>query len=298
MILPHYLSTIGIDISDYKLRLAALRYGYRKPELRAFGEVELQPGIITTGTIQQPQPLIAALKQLMKHVVGSKLRNHTVRIGLPEQHSFMTTLAFNNATTEEIKKEAIRSIPFQEDEMYYDLYTNDRYQTVTIAAGRKDFIDRYLTVLEAAEYKPIGLYVEAHALTRALCPDHNNGGVMIIDLGLARSTVVFYLEGAVYFTTSYPSVIDAQGLSQTHLQGAVEQMLRYYQDHYAKIDSLQQIILCGSGAHLPNVSEFIKTISQVPTSLGNPLQTLRSVRINKKIPNPLGFSTAIGLALI
>lgn len=298
MILPQYFITLGLDISDYKLRLAVLRYGYRKPELRAFSEVELAPGIIVNGVIQQPQPLILALKQLIKQAKGKRFRERTVRVGLPEQQSFITTLAAGNMSLEQLNKEAIRNIPFQESEMYYDEFSNPNRQTVTIAAGRKEFIDHYLTILESANFKPVGLYVEAHALTKALCPPHSTTSTMIIDLGLARSTILFYLQEAVYFTTSYPSVIDAQGVNQDNLRAVLEQMLHYYEAHYSKMSPLQQIVLCGSGAHVPNIPEFIAAMCQIPTQLGNPIQALRAVRLNKKLPNPLGFSTAIGLALI
>ena len=141
MILPHCFVTLGLDISDYKLRLAVVRYGYRKPELRAFNEIELTPGIIVNGAIQQPQPLILALKQVMKQTKGKRFREQTVRVGLPEQQSFITTLAAGNVPLDQLRKEAIRNIPFQETEMYYDEYTNQSRQTVTIAAGRKEVVD-------------------------------------------------------------------------------------------------------------------------------------------------------------
>ncbi|MFA5995704.1 MAG: pilus assembly protein PilM [Patescibacteria group bacterium] len=290
--------SLGLDISDYKLRLVALKYGYRKPELSAFSEVELTPGVLVNGSIQQPEQLIIALKQLLKHIKGRYIHERNVKVGLPEQHSFITTIPADDLSKEQLTQEALHHIPFKESEMYYDIQVNRAHHIATIAAGRNAFIDTYLTLLEAADFHSIGLYVEAYAMTKALCNNHVTGGAMIIDLGLARTTITFYLNQTVYFTTSYPSVIATQGVNETNLAGVITQMVSYYQEHFQKITQLQNIYLCGSGAYMPNITNLIAKYSAISTKLGDPFITLRSKRFYNKLPNPLAYTTAIGLALL
>lgn len=287
---------IGIDISDLKLRVVALRKNYRRLELSSFGEVNLPPGVITSGVIQQPEALVTALKQLGKHIKGG--RTQVVRAGLPEQQSFITSLRIGDMSKDEVLRQAIKNLPFEKDQMYYDISLQKAHKVASIAAGRKEFVDSFITILETANFRLVGLHVEADAITQALFAlQDNHTGKMIMDIGMARTTVVFYLHSSVYFSTSYPSVVEGTSINQQNLTAVLQQIVNFYAEHYLQEAKLEKIILCGSGAYVDNISQFISQLTTIPTELGNPFQRLRMNHLAKKMERPLAYTTAIGLAL-
>ncbi len=288
--------SIGIDISDYKLRIVSLHKKYRRLELASFDEVNLESGVLVNGIIQKPDELVNALKVLGRHVKGSRIK--VVRAGLPEQQSFITSAKIGTLSKDEVIHEAIKNIPFEKDQMYYDVTIQKAHKIASIAAGRKEFVDTFIKTLEQADYHLIGLHVEADAIAQALfTAQGNHTGKLVIDIGLARTTVIFYIHSSVFFTTSYPSVIDNSGLNQQNLTAVLQQILSFYSEHYLDQANLEKIVLCGSGAYIDNIAPIINQISTIPTELGNPFSGLRINHVAKKMQHPLAYTTAIGLAL-
>lgn len=292
-------TTIGIDISDYKLRLLALRTSYHKPQIYGFNEIDLTAGIMVNGTIQQPEQFVTALRQLMKHHAVLLLQNPAIHVGVPEQQSFITAIPLRSGDKTTLTNDALSTIPFEPTEMYYDIQILKATRTIEIAAGRKQFIDDYLKLLDQADVRPVGLHVEVQGLANALLKSPTlSSGKIIIDLGLARTTVVFSLHNSIYFTTTYPSVLKSGSMiHEDHLQNVLKQIMSFYEEHYQKIDTLAEYILCGSGAYEPDVAKFISTITGLNAHLGNPFQAIHQNHISKKITHPLAYTTAIGLAL-
>lgn len=288
--------SIGIDISDYRLRIVELRKKFRRLELASFDEVVLEPGVLVNGIIQKPEMLVKALKTLGRHLKGSHIK--LVRAGLPEQQSFITSTRIGTLAKDEVIREAVKNIPFEKDQMYYDVSIQKIHKVASIAAGRKEFIDTFISTLEQADYHLVGLYVEADAIAQALFSGQgNHTGKLVIDIGLARTTVIFYMHSSVFFTTSYPSVINDGIINQQNLASVLQQILIFYNEHYLAEATLEKIVLCGSGAYIDNTATYINQLTTIPTELGNPFSGLRLNHVSKKMQKPLTYATAIGLAL-
>lgn len=289
----------GIDVSDHKLRLVRLQKNYRSTQIHAFGELDLPPGIVQNGSILQPAQFVQALKELPKRVTGSRWATRGVHVGLPEQISFMTTVPLDSTNKEQAETTAKRSLPLQDNEMYYDVAILRSNKLASIAAARRDLIDLLLTQFDAANYEVVGIHVESEALAEALLPlPLGKAPVsLIIDLGTARTTVAFVAHGAVHFTVSYPSVISATGVEQQHLAGATQQALTYVREHFSGSGTVEQVLLCGSGASIPQLDQWLNQLIQLPVQVGNALSHVKSNHISKKITQPTQFATAIGLAL-
>lgn len=288
--------SIGIDISDYKLRIVELRKKFRRLELASFDVVDLEPGVLVNGIIQKPEMLVKALKTLGRHLKGSHIK--LVRAGLPEQQSFITSTRIGTLVKDEVIHEAIKNIPFEKDQMYYDVSIQKVHKVASIAAGRKEFVDTFIKILEQADYHLVGLHVEADAIAQALFSGQgNHTGKLVIDIGLARTTVIFYMHSSVFFTTSYPSVINDGIINQQNLASVLQQILNFYSEHYLAEATLEKIVLCGSGAYIDKVATYINQLTTIPTELGNPFSGLRLNHVSKKMQKPLTYATAIGLAL-
>ena len=289
----------GIDVSDRKLRLVRVQKNYRNTQLLAFAELDLPAGILQSGVIVQPPQFVQALKELPKRVAGSHWATRGVHVGLPEQISFMTTLSLDSTNKEQVETAAKRSLPLQDSEMYFDIAVSRTNKVASIAAARRDLVDMLLAQFDAANYEVIGIHVESEALAEALLPTPLAKAPisLIIDLGSARTTIAFVAHGAVYFTVSYPSVISAAGVDQQHLAGATQQAVTYVREHFSGVGALAQIILCGSGANLPQLDQWLGQLVQIPTQIGNALLHIKPNHMSKKMSQSTQFATAIGLAL-
>jgi len=74
--------------------------------------------------------------------------------------------------------------------------------------------------------------------------------------------------------------------------------IAYYQTHDGRIE---QVLLCGRGANLKGLSDFISSKLKIPVKLANPWVNILPEPL-KEVPglsfkDSLGYTTALGLAL-
>lgn len=288
----------GLDISDHKIRLISILQRYRRLRIQMFAEIDLPTGAIVNGTIMQADAVVASLRDLLKHRVGVRWPDRAVYLGLPEQHTFISATWLQSTDKEDMEREARKMLPFNEADIYYDVQLQRGLKLASVVASRRTVIDRYLEVVGLANFSVIGIHSEAEAVAKALVSNNGNAeGYIIIDLGTARTTAAFNIFSTVFFSTTYPSVISANTIDQRNLTAVITQLQQYYQEHYSGTAALKKILLCGSGAYVPNIVEWLKTITIVPVELGDPLKNFKTNYISKRLERPLVFTTAIGLAL-
>ena len=90
--------------------------------------------------------------------------------------------------------------------------------------------------------------------------------------------------------------------SFTRLIYKIEDCINFHKEHcqkeYGCQKDISKIILCGGGAYLKNLPEYLSARLKTSVSLGNPWANID--KIDKKdtsIKDPLAYSTALGLAL-
>jgi Tfp pilus assembly PilM family ATPase len=291
--------TTGIDVSDRKLRLARVQRRYGNFILRAFAELNLPAGIVANGIILNPAQFVLALKELPKHTIGTHWANRDVHVGLPEQIAFLTTVPLGEGNREVVEQAALKSIPLPETDMYFDSTVVRPSKTVTVAAARRDQVDVLLHQFAEAHHEVVGLHVESEALALALLPYPLTKApiTLLADLGAARSTFALVGRGSIYFTVSYPSIISTTGIMDQALAASLQQALHYAQEHFAQVGKIQQLVLCGSGAHIPNIDQWLQQVVQLPVVIGNVLTHLKPNHVSAKLTTPAAYATAIGLAL-
>lgn len=293
-------SQIGIDISDNKMRLVVLRSGTRHAQLQALGEINVPASTITGGIITQNEQFVTTLKNLLHQVRGHTYsRTSIINVSLPEQQTYVATVPMTAQDTRDIDELAARAIPFERDQMYFNTEIIKEHKAIMIGAGRKEFIDHYLELFKQCDLEPSGLYPETVAIANALLPSKlSEAGIVIADIGSARTTISLVVHNSIHFTTSYPTIEAQDGVHLDHLLGALQQVIRYYNDHLAQFSPLSKILLCGSGAYTETITEVVAQGTTIPTELGNMFQHVRSDHRTKKIAAPLTYATAIGLAIM
>lgn len=344
----------GLDISDVSLKLVKLRKKGKSFALSAFNEVDIDPGIIEGGVIQQEDALVKIIKVLCKNVKGKKLTTKYVAASLPEEKSFLQIIQMplmqSNELASAVSFEAENYIPLPVSDVYLDfqtitpLKTQPSHLDVLIVATPKKIVNAYVSCLQKAGLVPLVFEVESQAIARAMIKNEvSNAPVVIVDFGKTSTIFIVFAGTSIQFTCSIP--VSSQQITeaiakalqvdtdkaekikikydlterpeagraskisqavQPILENFISQIKKYlnfYQDHatHEHIDSqekIAKILLCGGGAKLKGLTQFLSERLSIPVELGDFFTNVPKKNMASDLQkNALSFSTALGLAL-
>jgi len=204
---------------------------------------------------------------------------------------------------------------------------------VLLVAAPKRVISKYITVVKNAGLKIEAMETESSALTRALTKDADATSI-IVSLGAVSTELVIAKGGNVLFTRSAATggvnltkaimsefnlpqsqaeqYKQTYGLMEDKLGGKVAAVLRPILDilisevskaieftHlHSKDSQLSRLIICGGGAFLPGLSEFLAERTSLEVSLGDAWSDFSKEGVILKKPGQGSlYSVATGLAL-
>lgn len=217
-----------------------------------------------------------------------------------------------------------------------------KYQEVLVVATPKEIVDSYVSCLRLAGLQPVAMEVECLAVARALTQKGViYKPLLIIDFGETRASFMVFSGHTLRFTATIP--VSSQSLTEVlakklniglakaeelkcheglyqnkeateamspiliNLADQVKTHLQYYISQNSKatktVVKLDKILLCGGGANLKGLPEFLSANLGLPVELANPwLNILFQGAQAREIPpipfcQSLGFTTALGLAL-
>ena len=205
-------SIFGLDLSDLSLKIAALKKRKQDIILTSYGRTEIPPGIIEKGEIKKETELISLIKKSLTDIKGSPLKTKFCAVSLPETEAFVRVIQLpilnEKEIGEAIKWEAEANIPMPLEEIYLDwqiIGQNDNKQNILIGALPKNLVDEYLKAFKKTGLTPLIFEIESLATARAIV---KNGPVslplLIVDLGIERTSFIIFYKSTVYFTTSLP----------------------------------------------------------------------------------------------
>lgn len=168
------------------------------------------------------------------------------------------------------------------------------YLLIDLGATRTSFIIFSGYCLRFTSSIPISSKGFTEAIAKKMKVDLEEAEDLKINYGLDSATK----EGAKVFESVLPVL--------TELVEQIKKHLHYYSDHATHehllpgAKSVGKIFICGGGANLKNIAEFLSGQLDVFVELGNPWANV-SFQNNKTIKMPieesLKFTTAIGLAV-
>ena len=212
-----YLGAFGLDIGDLSIKLVQLeRRGsffqpsyYKVKELRG---VELLPGCIADGELQQPEMVRKKILQLLgKEGKNKSIKSPWVVANLPEPKTFLKLIELEmtpeNMTDEDIQYQAKKHLPIDIGEVYLDwqiIEAKEKTSQILLGAVSKVISDSYTYLLESAGLNIMALEIEALSIARAMITankTYENEARLILDLGATRSGLVLYDHGSIQFST-------------------------------------------------------------------------------------------------
>lgn len=208
---------------------------------------------------------------------------------------------------------------------------------VLIAAFPRKTIDSYFSAFRQAGLKPLAFEIESQAISRVLI---KNGlspePVLLVDLGACRTNFIIFSGYSLRFTTTLSvssgkfteiicqksktnlkkaeevkikKGIDAPGVAAilNELVEQIKKYIEYHQTHSAHehllsgSKKIEEVILCGGGANLKGLPDFLSQKLNLRVSSGNPWRNILPQPL-KEVPElpyreSLKYATALGLAL-
>ena len=213
----------GLDISDLSLKIVKLKKKSHGFSLASFNQMDIKPGIIEKGVIQDEDALAKIIQVACKNVHGAKLRTKYVAASLPEEKSFLQVIQMPKMEEKELTSaiifEAENYIPLPISEVYLDFQTINPIQDhlnhldVLIIAMPKKIVNSYVSCFNKAGLIPVILEVESQAITRALIKNETSRApIALIDIGKTSTVFIVFSGHSIRFTCSIP--ISSQQLTE------------------------------------------------------------------------------------
>ncbi|MBT4277662.1 type IV pilus assembly protein PilM [Candidatus Falkowbacteria bacterium] len=203
--------SIGIDITDYSLRLVMLSKKGKSIILEGYSEVFLAPEIVVNGEIKDSQKFSEAISKLIKNIKGNKKIKGEIIASPPEKQTF-TVLVDNNEKiqnldkkTEEIPEIILNNvknyIPISIDNIYLDWQTVDKNK-ILITASPKTIIDNYTTAFGKSNLPLTVIDIKTAAILRSIVVNKpkNKNSKLVIHIGESYSSIILGNNDVIEFT--------------------------------------------------------------------------------------------------
>jgi len=209
--------------------------------------------------------------------------------------------------------------------------------SVAVSVFPEKELREYVRMFSGTGILPIAFEIEAHAVARALIPGGNTKTHLVLDFGGTRTGISIVSQGIVRFTSTIDvgstmittaiqksfsvSLEEAERIKNTErmakgsvnkdffsalssslsiLHDEVNKISLYWHAHGGEEAVIDDIILCGGGANLHGLSEYLGSSLRMRVFVGNPWVNVNSFdRYIPEIPRnkALGYTSVIGLAL-
>lgn len=238
MSLQPFTNTIGLDISDSKIRFAELNNtNAKRAQLMAYGEIMVPENCITSGEIKDQAKVAELIRTMTSKPIYGKLKTKFVNGSLSEKKTFIKTVQIPSVPPEELAGAVgwgiEQNIPVTLASVYYDWFimnngktTDDNKLNVMVSVSPRTLSDQYTSLIKQAGLIPIGLENESTAIARCLLDlqKPNPPSMFIIDLGRSRTNIMMYSQHAIQFAES----IDVSGREMT--EAVAKELHMTYED--------------------------------------------------------------------
>ena len=337
----HY---IGLHINSHAIKALQFAPSSGSTSIRALANVVMPKGLIVNDDFADFEALSQLIsRSLAKPKYGSFTTNRAV-VALPESKSFVRIIPMQSMSDSEVANavlfEAESYIPLPMDQVYFDWQVLTRKPEgieVLVIASPKNYVDKYITILEKAGLVIAGIETESQSVARALVPITAKEPILIADMDAYKTALVMVHEGSLQFTSSVPiagnnfteklskaaslGLPEAEKLKQEFgfantteypnlklqmmpvmedLAAEIKNILKFHYDHHE--DHIGSLVLTGGGAKLQHIEENLEPMlaeyAPIKVTVANPLEHVPNFS-DKTLESyeALSYTTAIGLAM-
>ena len=192
---------VGLKIGASQIAAAQV-VNNGSPELVEVFREPLEPGVVVSGEIRDPETLGDALKRFFEL---HKLPKRGVRLGLSNNRIGVRVFDIDGVADEQLENairfraEEVLPIPLDQAVLDYVVLGEDvrpdgtQSKRILLVVAYRDVVDRYLQACRRAGLQVVGIDLEAFALLRSLEPpaerDAGAGALVAVAIGHDRTTI-------------------------------------------------------------------------------------------------------------
>ncbi|MGD2023495.1 MAG: type IV pilus assembly protein PilM [Desulfobacterales bacterium] len=189
---------VGLDIGSRSVKAAEIDESKQGRELKRFGITEIPHGAVEDGTINDPEVLAEAIRQLFK---GYNIKERNVAISIGGYSVIVKKIAVQTMDEAQLQEtihfEAEQYIPFDISDVNLDFQilgeneTNPNQMNVFLVAAKKEMVDDYVNLANLAGLNPCIVDVEAFALQNTFEANYDTGNdnIALIDIGASKTSL-------------------------------------------------------------------------------------------------------------
>lgn len=189
---------VGLDIGSRSLKAGEIVETKKGRLLKKFGMIDIPPGIIEDGAINDHEAVAEYIRQLFKK---NKIKEQKVAVSIG---GFSVIVKKINVQTmdekqlqETIQLEAEQYIPFDISDVNLDFQilgeneNNPNQMSVFLVAAKKEMITEYINLVQLAGLNPCIIDVEAFALQNIFEFNYDPKGenIALIDIGASKTSL-------------------------------------------------------------------------------------------------------------
>lgn len=187
---------IGLDIGSQSIKIAEIKPLKHGRSLKKFGSTTIPPGLIEEGTINDPQVVADAIRQLYKSL---NIKEKKVALSIGGYSIIVKKINLQKVSEEQLLEtihfEAEQYIPFDINDVNLDFQIlgeseiNPDQMSVLLVAAKKDLINDYINLVQMAGLTPRIIDVDAFALQNAYETSYSPAEESLEESGLATALV-------------------------------------------------------------------------------------------------------------
>ena len=215
-------TVVGLDIGSSRIRAAEFAPGKRTPSLRRFASVELPPGAVRAGAVNDPEVVAESLRAVWAQ---GKFGTKKVALGLANASILVRQMDLDWMAPADFRKtlryQVEDALPMPVDDANLDYHLLEelelpgegeetrRVSRVLLVAAARDMVDGFVDAVHRAGLSPVSVDIVPFALVRATHvkgADPESAAEAIVDIGFDTVKVVVHQSGQPQYVRTIPGV--------------------------------------------------------------------------------------------
>jgi type IV pilus assembly protein PilM len=312
---------LGIDLSASSVKVLELSKAGEHYRVERYAVEPMPQNAMVEHSITEVEQVAQAMGRAVKRS-GSRIKH--AALAVPGSHVISKVVSMPGGLSErdlqtQIEMEADRHIPYPLDEVNMDFQVigpaseGTEQTNVLLAACRKEIVDDYVAVADAAGLTPLVVDIETYAMENAfglIARSMAGGGfektVAVLDVGATTTTINVMHNGRSVYTRDhtfggrqlteeiqrrYGLSYEEAGLAKKQgglpdnyqtdvlrpfMEALCQESMRALQFFYSSspFNSVDQILLAGGCAQIAGIDELVTARVGVPASIANPFSSM------------------------
>lgn len=189
---------IGLDIGSRTIKVAEVIDTKKGRTFNNFSTINIEPGIIEEGSIQNPEVVSESIRELFK---STKLKEKNVAISIGGYSVIVKKINVQNMTEDELQGtihfEAEQYIPFDISDVNLDFQIlgesehNPNQMSVLLVAAKKEMVDEYINLVQMTGLNVCIIDVDAFSLQNIFEYNYatEDENTALIDIGASKTSL-------------------------------------------------------------------------------------------------------------